>query len=391
MAQKGYSAMILLDEPYASEPLIEWMESSQHPVLSNPFTQNISEAYKLNLVDSHQALDSINKGERVYSNSENILDWILTNSSNDNLCDTIRIFKDKGEMRRRLAPLSPAFYFATYTRDELTALDASALPLPVVLKPEVGFCSMGVYVIHDENEWNAALVDLDREKATWNAMYPESVIDSSAYIIESYISGTEFALDAYFDEAGHACILNVLRHDFASEEDTSDRMYVTSLELIDQWRSPFTQWLNEVNNLVGAINFPFHAELRVLPDGSIIPIEFNPLRFAGLGGTDVAYYGFGYRTYQAFLENAQPDFEALAAEHAGNTYSMSLLNPPAGITGEEAFNYEAFLSRFSDVLCMRRFGVNRVGNYGFLFLKTTKETAGELDYLLTDDLREFLE
>lgn len=382
--------MILLDELYASEPLVEWMEQSQHPVLKNPFTQNLSEAYKLNLVDSQEAIERLSAGERVYSNSENILDWILTHVDNDLLCGAIRIFKDKGEMRRRLAPLSPSFFFATYTRDELAEVDFASLPTPLVLKPEVGFCSMGVYVVHDEAEWNAALVDLDREKDRWNAMYPESVIDASTYIVESYIQGTEFALDAYYDEDGHACILNVLRHDFASEEDTSDRLYVTSVDIINQWRDRFTQWLDDVNNLVGARNFPCHVELRVLPSGDIIPIEFNPLRFAGLGGTDVAYYGFGYRTYQAFLEDAQPDFAALATGHAGAIYSMSLLNPPADITGEESFNYEAFLDHFSDVLCMRRFDVNRVGNYGFLFLKTTKDTADELEYLLTNDLREFL-
>ncbi len=47
---------------------------------------------------------------------------------------------------------------------------------------------------------------------------------------------------------------------------------------------------------------------------------------------------------------------------------MSLLNAPADASGDEDFDYDAFLGRFSHVLEMRPFDVKRVGNYGFLFL-----------------------
>lgn len=35
-------------------------------------------------------------------------------------------------------------------------------------------------------------------------------------------------------------------------------------------------------------NFPVHVEIRVKED-KICPIEFNPMRFAGLCTTDIAY------------------------------------------------------------------------------------------------------
>ena len=34
--------MIILDEPYASVPLLDWMETSAHPVLTNEFTEKLS-------------------------------------------------------------------------------------------------------------------------------------------------------------------------------------------------------------------------------------------------------------------------------------------------------------------------------------------------------------
>ena len=34
--------MIILDEPYASVPLLDWMEASAHPVLTNEFTEKLT-------------------------------------------------------------------------------------------------------------------------------------------------------------------------------------------------------------------------------------------------------------------------------------------------------------------------------------------------------------
>ena len=381
--------MIVLDEPYASEPLLAWMESSQHPVLDNEFARTTAAGRALNLVSADEAVRRIDAGERVYTNSENALAWIVENAHNESLSRAIGLFKDKAAMRQVLAALDPDLFFKTCSVDELFKLDFSKLEAPFVLKPSVGFCSMGVYAIQDREDWERALADSERHATTRHAMYPESVIGSGSFILEGYIEGTEYALDAYFDATGAAHILNVLRHDFVSAEDTSDRMYVTSAPIVRETSALFTQWLDRVNALVGARNFPVHVEVRVL-DGHVCPIEFNPLRFAGLGGTDVSWHGYGYRTYEAFLEDAHPDFDRAFEGKDDKVYTMSLLNPPADATGDERFDYDAFLSRFSHVLEMRPFDVRRVGNYGFLFLETDAESADELDFLMHSDLKEFL-
>ena len=158
--------------------------------------------------------------------------------------------------------------------------------------------------------------------------------------MEGYLAGTEYALDAYFDEDGRAHVLNVLRHDFAGPEDTSDRLYLTDAALVEGLAPRLTAWLDQVNALVGARSFPVHVELRI--DGDVIaPIEFNPLRFAGLGGTDVAYYAVGLRTYQAFLEGDDPDLPALYAAHPGDVFSLSLLTPAPDADLTRPFDYEA--------------------------------------------------
>ena len=122
---------------------------------------------------------------------------------------------------------------------------------------------------------------------------------------------------------------------------------------------------------------PAHVEVRV-KDGAVAPIEFNPLRFAGLGGTDVAYLGWGLRTYAAYLQDEAVDFDSMTASAAGKVYSMSLLNPTPSADLRRPFDYEAFEARFSNVLAFHHFDVNVTGSYGFLFLETDASSAAEL-------------
>ncbi len=380
--------MVILDAPVASDPLLGWLADSQHPVLANGFSRQLARSHRLNLVGPDEAAARIDGGERVYTNSENALAWLLEHTASDNLKETIRLFKDKAAMRERLSPLNPGLFFATFDRAELEAVDIGDLPLPVVLKPAVGFCSMGVYVIEERGDWARAVADIARREADWRARYPESVVGGDAYLVEGYLGGTEYALDMYYDEQGRAHLLNVLRHDFAGPEDTSDRLYLTNDAIVSAMAGRFVEWLDAVNEAVGARSFPVHVEVRVDGD-AIVPIEFNPLRFAGLGGTDVAYYGVGLRTYAAYLEDEPVDLAALYGAHPGQTFSMSLLNPAPTADLARPFDYDALAARFSHVLSFARFDPDVTGSYGFLFLRTDESTADELDFLLRSDLLEF--
>ena len=383
--------MIIIDAPYASAPLLDYIEESQHPVFANDFSRSLADVRSLNLVDDAEAVRRLEAGERVYTNSENALAWILDHVDNPTLTDAITLFKDKAAMREKLAPLNPGLFYTTVTRAELDAMNVDDLPLPVVLKPAVGFCSMGVYVIEEPDDWADAVADIARREAGWHERYPESVVGGDVYIIEGFIGGVEYALDCYFDEAGDPHILNILRHDFAGPEDTSDRMYLTDEAIVNEMGPRFLAWLRAVNAIVGARNIPVHVEVRV--DGDVIaPIEFNPLRFAGLGGTDVAFFGVGLRTYEAFLEDEPADLAALYGAHPGQVFSMSLLNPAPEADLAAPFDHDALLARCSHVLSYHRFDPETVGFYGFLFLETGADEAGaaERDWLLRSDLMEFV-
>lgn len=383
--------MMILDEPYASSLLLGWAAETEHPLLENDFTRALAaEGHELNLVSDAEAARRIDAGERVYTNSENALAWILAMTSNEALKSTIRLFKDKAAMRRALASLAEGFFYAAYSRDELAQVDPCALPLPVVLKPAVGFCSMGVYTISSAEEWQAALADIDAAEAVWASRYPGSVVDAGEFVVEAFLQGVEYAVDMYYDVGGHARLLNVMRHDFAGPDDTSDRLYNTSHDIIMEVSDAIVRWLDAANEIVGARDFPAHVELRIMDDGSIVPIEFNPLRFAGLSGTDLAYHAWGVRTYAAYLEGEPVDLAALSAPLADKTFTMSLLGPHPSADLTRPFLYDALAARFSHVLGFHRFDVTKVGSYGFLFLETDERTSDELEFLLHSDLLEFV-
>ena len=76
------------------------------------------------------------------------------------------------------------------------------LPLPLVLKPAVGFLSVGVYIVRNKAEWQAALDEIDRNFAKQCAVFPETVVRSEKFILEQCIEGEEYAVDAFYDAEG---------------------------------------------------------------------------------------------------------------------------------------------------------------------------------------------
>ena len=169
----------------------------------------------------------------------------------------------------------------------------------------------------------------------------------------------------------------------------SDRLYVTGEAVIRPNLSRFTDWFRKANALIGARNFPAHVELRV-DNGQILPIEFNPMRFAGLCTTDMAAFAFGLNTAETYLDGGRPDFDSLLAGREGKTYSMILLNRPEGLSPDAALDFERLAASFQRVLELRKISVPELPLFGILFTETDERQSDELDRILKSDLTEFL-
>ncbi len=382
--------MMIVDEPFAAPVLVEYLEQTQEPVLANAMARRLAASYNIRVLEGEEFAARLNGGARLVCTSENAFGWIAEHAQDKAMVDAVATFKDKARMRQLLQPMYPELECREVPTAQLAHLDFGELQPPFVLKPTIGYCSVGVYVVNSRAECDAALADIEQNLQVWRSRYSESALAEGSFIIEPYLEGTEYAVDAYFDENGEAVVLDVLRHEFKDANDTTDRCYVTGPSVIRQHAAHFAEWLTEVNRFVGARNFPVHVETR-MKDGRITPIEFNPLRFAGICGTEISYFAYGFHTYDYFLRGVRPNWEELLAGREGRLYCMGYIPAPEPLAkGEAHFDYDAFQQHFSGLQAFYRFDPQETGALGFVFIETSEQDETERAFLRDADLAQFL-
>ena len=385
--------MVILDRPYLSDLLGSTLERLGVPVLRNAFAEEASKRFDLHLVEPDHFIReaSARRHPLIYTNSENAIGWIAEHLGHTGLPGRIDLLKDKLRFRRMLEDEHPGFFFAGIETDALRLLDPRTVPSPFVVKPSVGFFSMAVRRVESPERWPAVLAEIEGELACFAGMYPGEVFDPGTFIIEQAIPGDEYAVDVYYDGEGRPVIVNVLHHLFRSGDDVSDTTYVTSKAVVERGIRMFTPQLARIGELAGLRNFPMHIEMRV--DGrDIVPVEANPMRFAGFGGADIASFAWGIDSHELFLTGGRPDWAAAFAGKEDRVYSMFVGFVPedTALADVERIDYEGFLSNFSKPLALRRTDWPTWRVFAFVFSETGPETAGEIERNLSMDLSRYV-
>ncbi len=382
--------MLILEKPYVSETLVKTAIAKDLPVLRNAMSEKMAEAgYALHLYNDEEFIEAYKQRKRLYTMSENALGWLVNHLPDKELLDKIALLKDKATFRRICSDMYPDFFFCEEEIVKLDQIDASKLQFPLVLKPSVGFLSAGVHVVHNADEWNAAISDIQRNFHKVSTQFPEFVIGTQKFLIEEYIRGEEYAVDTYFDENGNPVILNIFHHRFANESDTSDRLYCSSRSLYDQYEEPFMNFLVKLNKVLQLHDFPMHIEFRY--DGKkAIPIEINPLRFAGFCLNELQTHISGVHPIVAYLENIHLNKEEMWKGKEKDTYSFLVLERPADAATEEHFNEKKFRERMMDVLELRPLADPTVGVAATAFIRTDDAHREELEHILHLDMHDYM-
>ncbi|RXA19961.1 ATP-grasp domain-containing protein [Methanosarcina sp. MSH10X1] len=386
--------MIILDSPYVSEFLKNTAAELQIPVLKNDMAAGLNPEKGLRLLEDAEFIEFVKeKGESaLYSNSENSIGWISENLGFTGLPEKIELFKNKIKFRELLERLYPELYFRGVKFEELDKLRVEEIEKPFIIKPAVGFFSLGVHKVSTDAEWDSVLKHIKAEVGEIKELYPAQVLDMENFIIEGNIEGEEFAVDAYFNSEGKPVVLNILKHIFSSENDVSDRVYFTSKRIIETYREAVEDLLKEIGKLAGLRNFPLHLELRIGKDRRVQPIELNPMRFAGLCTTDIAYFAYGINNYRYFLEQLEPDWETILAGKEGKNFCLIMLNRPENLNlkAVKAFDYKKLLSDFEKPLELREVDHEKFGFFGYMFTETRDTGWKEIENILKSDLREYI-
>lgn len=388
--------MLILDYPYVSEFLKSTAEELQIPVLKNEMAAKLNKDTEkgLKLLEESEFIELIkSKSECViYSNSENSIGWISENLGFTGLPEKIELFKNKIKFRELLERIYPDFYFHGVEFEKLEEIRVQEIKKPFIIKPAVGFFSLGVYKVSTDEEWIPVLSRIKAEIEEIRDRYPVQVLNTGKFIIEENIEGEEFAVDAYFNSAGKPVVLNILKHIFSSEDDVSDRVYFTSKSVIETYRETVEDLLKEAGKLSGLKNFPLHMEFRIGTDRRIQLIELNPMRFAGWCTTDIAYFAYGINTYRYFLEQLEPEWDKIHEGKDEKNFCLVILNRSAEIDSKsvEAFDYEKMLSDFEKPLELRKADHEKYGLFGYLFTETKNSNWCEIERILKSDLKEYI-
>ena len=382
--------MIILEKPYVSAPLVAYLEEKQIPVLHNDMAAQLTaEGHHLNLLDDQQFVEQYQQKGQLYAVSENALVWLYAQLPESELVKKVKILKDKAAFRRICQQIYPDFYYKEVEMKALRSLNPDELPLPLVLKPAVGFLSVGVYIVRSKEEWQAALDDIDRNFAKQCAVFPDTVVRSEMFVLEQFIEGEEYAVDAYYDAEGKPNIINIFHHIFKSETDVSDRLYCMSKQIFESNYPAFNQFCIDLNGALQLRNFPMHVEFRVDKNtGRAIPIEVNPLRFAGMCLNDLTRHTSHLLPVQAFFEGSHPDYATMWDGIENDVFSFIVLDKPYDTNRK--LDFERIKRHFHGVLETRDIMNPAMSIWGFLFTQTSPEHKEELHEILFSSLEEFM-
>jgi carbamoylphosphate synthase large subunit len=387
--------MFFVDKPYVSDFFKKTVKDNNIPIVATDAVAKLGLYSGTAMVSGSDAIEIMGKEENplIYTTSENSIGWIAEHFAFSDLPEKIDLFKDKLKFRQLTKPLFPDFYFQGVRIEELRDVQFDQLPLPFIIKPAIGFMSMGVYQVENYAEWTAAIEAINGEIKQIKNLYPASVLNTSSFIIEQCITGDEFAVDVYYNASGEAVVLGILKHVFASAADVSDRVYISSKEIIEENLAEFTEFAGAIGRLAGVKNFPVHIELRRDENGVLLPIEVNPMRFGGWCTTaDISFLAYGFNPYLYYFQQQQPDWEQLLAGKEGKLFGIVVLDNSTGveISQIESFDYDKLLSKFDKPLELRKIDFQQYPVFGFLFTETTADNFIELQNILDSDLREFI-
>lgn len=387
--------MILVDKPFISELFKQTVRENNWPVIETAPVRKLGFNGGANLIGEDDAIRHISSSGEVqlYTTSENAIGWIAEHLSFTDLPEKIALFKDKVRFRSLIEPLYPSFYFRKVQVGELSSLAIAGIPMPFIIKPAVGFFSMGVHRVATPQEWEQTIAAIEYELHAIAGLYPREVIDTASFIIEESIDGEEFAIDAYFNAAGDPVIVGIYKHVFSSDGDVSDRIYITSKRIITDNLDQFSLFLSRIGRLARVKNFPMHVEIRRDHSGTVFPIEINPLRFGGWCTTaDMTYLAYGFNPYVAYFSQMSPAWGEILNGKDGKLYSIVVLDNSTGIEGDQiaSFNYDLLLSQFENPLELRKIDYREYPVFGFLFTETREENFVELERILKSDLSEYV-
>jgi len=137
--------MIIIDKPYVSDHVVQTILKNKFKVLKNHISESMLKGNPELLLNEIEAVEIFKEDpeQRLYTVSENSIEWVVKNIGFTELPEKIDIFKNKARFRDITREIYPELFYREVAADNLKNIDVKDMPLPLILKPTVGFFSMG--------------------------------------------------------------------------------------------------------------------------------------------------------------------------------------------------------------------------------------------------------
>ena len=185
--------MILLDKPYISDFLKQYLLEAQVPIIHTNEAVSMLDDEAYHFISETDAVDMISRNhhQALYTNTENSIAWVEANLPQSEPLRNIHIFKDKHGLRELLRPLSLNYFYTKVPMDALETVDFTSFSFPLIIKPNIGFFSMGIARVDSPDDWLKAVQGIKQELQLSDGLYPKTVFDAQEFVVEEYIDGDE--------------------------------------------------------------------------------------------------------------------------------------------------------------------------------------------------------
>ncbi len=158
--------MFIIDKPFVSDFLIKTIKDFNFKIIATEEARELITDNRLNWISEDDAISIIKNSPDtpVYSNSENVIAWVSNNLAFTKLPDQIELFKDKFVFREMIKELFSSFSYSKVQLKDIPNLSFEEADFPFVIKPAVGFFSLGVHIVHNAEQWMIAQQELKIEK-----------------------------------------------------------------------------------------------------------------------------------------------------------------------------------------------------------------------------------
>jgi len=250
-----------------------------------------------------------NEDDKLYVPSQSALELVMARMNSPERLTHIQQLSDKYQCRDIMRPLFPDFFYATQPLADITP-DMFAPNRKYVIKPQKGFFSIGVKIIENPCKVMDLVAEMQSELAA-NGGFSESIFSHDTVIIEEFIEGEEYAVDMFYSATGEPIITNITYHPLPYKADYHHVLYYSNYRIFQHLYSQAETFFTQLNTLLNLHSFPIHAEFKLTPENTLLPVELNPLRYGGFGLGDLSFHAYGQSPYLAFFQDKPYAWETI--------------------------------------------------------------------------------